>query len=312
MNIFNTLTQWILNGMLGRRNLNDTSSNIAHINTKILYKPLTKKFSISGKIAFVLFMCLVFTAIFVPLFLPYAPDAMNLDLKLASPSFTHLLGTDYLGRDIFTRLVYGARISLGAVFMILFFILLFGISVGGISGFMGGSVDRIIMRICDIFLAMPTIVLSLFFVGIFGAGLENVIIAIALTHWAWYARIVRSITLSYKNKEFVLLSKTFGTSAFQNFRRNLFVPIFTQCLVLATMDIGHMLLHIAGLSFLGIGVQPPLAEWGIMIADAKDFLWSNPSLILYPGLALFISVALCNILGDSIRDYFDIHLEDMK
>lgn len=161
------------------------------------------------------------------------------------------------------------------------------------------------MRICDLFLSLPTIVLSLFLVGILGAGLENVMLAIALTHWAWYARIIRSIVLGLKHREFVLLSQVYGASNWQIFKRNMLTPILTQCFVLATMDIGHIMLHIAGLSFLGLGVQPPQAEWGVMLSDSKDYVFSNPELLLYPGLALFIAVALFNMLGDSLRDYFD-------
>lgn len=271
-----------------------------------------KRFPLTGKIALcgiILFLAILFLA---PFFMPYAPDSIDLDNQFAPMSLTHYLGTDHLGRDIATRLVYGGRISLGAGLLVLSLILVFGISIGGLCGFMGGRADRVIMRICDIFLSLPTIVLSLFLVGILGSGLGNVILAIALTHWAWYARIVRSIVLNLKNKEFVLLSSTFGLSAYQSFKRNMFVPIISQCLVLATMDIGHIILHVAGLSFLGLGVQPPHAEWGVMLSDCKDFLWSNPELVLYPGGMLFITIALFNLLGDSLRDYFDMDLSAVQ
>ncbi len=267
-----------------------------------------KSFSLFGKISLFLIIILIAMAIFAPTFLPYKPDAIDLANRFASPSFSHFLGTDHLGRDIFTRIIYGARISLSAVFSILAIIIILGILVGGIAGFLGGLVDRILMRLCDLFLSLPTVVLSLFFIGILGSGLQNIIIAIALTHWAWYARIVRSIVFSLKHQEFVILSFTHGASAFQNFVRNMLVPILSQCIILASMDIGHMLLHIAGLSFLGLGVQPPDSEWGVMIGDSKDFLFSNPELLIYPGVALFLSVVLFNILGDSLRDYFDMDL----
>ncbi len=269
-----------------------------------------KRFNIFGKISSILLALCVSIAIFAPLLLPYLPNDIDLDNKFASISTLHWFGTDHLGRDIFTRLIYGARISLSAVCIIMSIILFLGISIGGISGFLGGRIDSLVMRICDIFLSLPTIVLSLFFVGIFGSGLNNVILAIALTHWAWYARIVRSIIINIKNREFVLLSYVYGASAWQNFKRNFFIPVLTQCGVLATMDIGHILLHIAGLSFLGLGVQAPQAEWGVMLSDSKDFLWSNPELLLYPGFALFFCVALCNILGDSLRDYFDFDIKN--
>ncbi|MCI7411367.1 nickel ABC transporter permease subunit NikC [Helicobacter bilis] len=264
-----------------------------------------KKLSFMGKFALVMIIFLLLIALIAPFFLPYAPDAIDLDNRFSPISTEHFLGTDHLGRDIFTRLIFGARISLFSVGIILVCVMFLGISIGGIAGFFGGKIDKFIMRICDLFLSLPTIVLSLFLVGILGAGLENVMLAIALTHWAWYARIIRSIVLGLKHREFVLLSQVYGASNWQIFKRNMLTPILTQCFVLATMDIGHIMLHIAGLSFLGLGVQPPQAEWGVMLSDSKDYVFSNPELLLYPGLALFIAVALFNMLGDSLRDYFD-------
>lgn len=274
-------------------------------------KPYTKKLSFMGKFSFIAIIILLLVAVFLPYFLPYSPDSINLDNTFAKMSLSHFLGTDNLGRDIFTRLVYGAHVSLSAVACILAIVVFLGVSIGGVAGFFGGKIDKFIMRLCDLFLSLPTIVLSLFLVGILGAGLENVMIAIALTHWAWYARIIRSIVFGLRHKEFVLLSQVYGASNWQSFKRNMFIPIMTQCLVLGTMDIGHMMLHIAGLSFLGLGVQPPQAEWGIMLSDYKDYIFSNPELLCYPGLALFIAVALFNMLGDSLRDYFDCDLKHL-
>lgn len=264
-----------------------------------------KKLSFLGKFSLVMIIFLLLIALIAPFFLPYAPDAIDLDNRFSPISTEHFLGTDHLGRDILTRLIFGARISLFSVGIILVCVMFLGISIGGIAGFFGGKIDKFIMRLCDLFLSLPTIVLSLFLVGILGAGLENVMFAIALTHWAWYARIIRSIVLGLKHREFVLLSQVYGASNWQIFKRNMLTPILTQCFVLATMDIGHIMLHIAGLSFLGLGVQPPQAEWGVMLSDSKDYVFSNPELLLYPGLALFIAVALFNMLGDSLRDYFD-------
>lgn len=270
--------------------------------------------SLVGKVALCGVVALCAVAIFAPFLAPYPPNMQNLDARLLAGSAEHILGTDYLGRDIFSRLLYGARISLGSTFLILVYIVALGVCIGGLCGFLGGWLDNICMRICDIFMSVPTIALSLFMVGILGAGLENVILAIVATHWAWYARIVRGIVFSLKNKEYVLLSYTFGASGFERFRRHLFTPIMSQCLVLASMDVGHIMLHIAGLSFLGLGVQPPNAEWGVMISEAKEYMWEYPHLILYPGLALFISVALCNLLGESLRDSFGVKvgLSDIK
>ncbi|RDU61697.1 nickel ABC transporter permease subunit NikC [Helicobacter sp. MIT 14-3879] len=273
---------------------------------------VSKKFSIIGKISSFSIIFIILVILIAPLFIPYEPNSINLENKFSQISSSHFLGSDHLGRDIATRLIYGARLSLSAAFITLSIIIFLGISIGGICGFIGGRLDRFVMRICDFFFSVPTIVLSLFFVGILGSGLINVIIAIALTHWAWYARIVRSIIFNLKNKEFVVLSRIYGASHLQSFRRNMLIPILMQCVVLATMDIGHIILHIAGLSFLGLGVQPPESEWGVMLSDSKEFLWSNPELLIYPGVALFITIALFNLFGDSLRDYFDIDLKDFK
>ncbi|WP_334083724.1 nickel ABC transporter permease subunit NikC [Helicobacter typhlonius] len=257
-----------------------------------------------GKCALVGMGIIALLAFFAPFVAPYAPDMQDLDNILAPASAAHWCGSDYLGRDIFSRILYGARLSLGCAAVILVFIVILGISVGGLSGFVGGRIDALCMRICDIFMSVPTIALSLFLIGVLGSGLENVMIAIILTHWAWYARIVRSIVFSLKNKEYVLLSFTFGAGSLQRFKRHLMLPIISQCAVLASMDIGHIMLHIAGLSFLGLGVQSPTAEWGIMLSEAKDYLWDYPMLIVYPGLALFVCVALANMIGESLRDSF--------
>lgn len=252
--------------------------------------------------SFSIIFMLVFVSIFANYIAPFAPDEINLSNKFASISSTHLLGTDHLGRDVLSRLIYGARISLGAVFVTLFLILSFGFLIGAVAGFVGGKTDQILMRICDVFFALPTIVLSLFLVGILGTGLVNVIIAIAITHWAWYARIIRSVVLNLKNKEYVIISKISGASGFKNFTQNMLYPIIAQCIIVASLDIGHIMLHISGLSFLGLGVKAPGAEWGIMISDAKEFLFTAPELIYYPGLALFLAVMSFNVLGDYLRD----------
>ena len=224
-------------------------------------------------------------------------DEISLTQKFLPPSSEHFFGTDHLGRDIFSRIIYGARISLLCVFATLFLILFIGAVVGSFAGFIGGKTDQILMRICDMFFSVPTIVLSLFFVGILGTGLTNVIIAIAVSHWAWYARMTRAIVISLKSKEYILLSKVSGAGAISN---------YVKCLVLGTLDIGHIMLHISGLSFLGLGVKAPTPEWGIMISDGKDYLFSAPQIILYPGVMIFLCVMSFNILGDYLRDKFDV------
>jgi nickel transport system permease protein len=233
------------------------------------------------------------------------PEEVNLAAKLSASSAQHLLGTDHLGRDVLSRLIFGSRVSIGSVFVILLLIVVFSTLAGTLAGFAGGAVDNVIMRICDIFLTFPTLILAMFFVGVLGTGLTNVIIAIFLTHWAWYARIVRGIVLSLKSREFVLAARVAGTSTFRLVVRHILPSLAPQVLVLSTLDIGHMMLHVAGLSFLGLGVQPPLPEWGVMIGDARQFIWTQPQLLLYPGLAIFIVVMAFNLLGDAMRDALD-------
>ncbi|WP_033915946.1 nickel ABC transporter permease subunit NikC [Campylobacter sputorum] len=252
---------------------------------------------------------IIFIMLFGSYLAPHDPNLVNLSLKFAPISKEHFLGCDHLGRDQFSRLIAGSSLSLKSAFITLFFILALGIIIGGLSGFIGGKIDNLLMRICDMFLSFPTVVLALFLVGILGTGLTNVIIAIALTHWAWYARIIRSLVLSLKSKEYVLISKISGASITQNFSKNMIKPIISQCFVLATLDIGHIMLHISGLSFLGLGVKAPTPEWGIMISDAKEYIFSHSELILYPGLALFITVFVFNMLGDMLRDKLDVSVE---
>lgn len=260
------------------------------------------------------FACLIVAllaaaAIAGPWISPHHPDAVELARRLQGPSLSHWLGTDHLGRDILSRLIAGTRVSLGSVAISLGLILAFGIVIGGAAGFMGGRTDQIIMRVADVFLTFPTLVLALFMVGMLGTGLVNVILAIALSHWAWYARIVRGIVLSLRHREFLLAAQMSGAGPVRTFIDHLLPATFSQLVVLATLDVGHIMLHVSGLSFLGLGVTPPTAEWGVMISDARQFVWTAPLLILWPGLALLLSVMAFNILGDALRDRLDPHLK---
>lgn len=244
-------------------------------------------------------------AIFAPLVAPYPPDAVNLDKKLLPPGNDHLLGTDHLGRDILSRLIWGARTSMGSVFVIILLVMVFSLVVGCISGYSEGWIDALFMRICEVFLTFPTFILAMFLIGVLGTGMRNVILAIVLTHWAWYARIIRSLVLSLKNRDYILASRVMGTSKFKIILRHLIPPVMAQLLILATLDIGHMMLHVSGLSFLGLGIQPPAAEWGVMINDARQYIWTRPELVVYPGAMIFLAVLAFNIPGDALRDCLD-------
>lgn len=244
-------------------------------------------------------------ALLAPVVAPYPPNAVDLEQKLLPPDGNHLLGTDHLGRDILSRLIWGARTSMGSVFVIISMVMFFALIVGCISGYMGGWIDSACMRVCEVFLTFPTFILAMFLIGVLGTGMRNVILAIVLTHWAWYARIIRSLVLSFKHREYILASRVAGTSRLKIILSHLMPPVLAQLIILATLDIGHMMLHVSGLSFIGLGVQPPTPEWGVMINDARQYIWTRPELVFYPGAMIFLAVLAFNIPGDALRDSLD-------
>ncbi|MDZ4165087.1 MAG: nickel ABC transporter permease subunit NikC [Smithellaceae bacterium] len=256
-------------------------------------------------VALILAGAILLLAVAAPLIAPYDPNNVVLEEKLSPPSSTHWLGTDHLGRDILSRLIYGTRVSVGSVAAIIACILALGFVVGCLSGYAGGVIDAALMRFCDVFLTFPTFILAMFLIGVLGTGLTNVIIAIVLTHWAWYARLIRGFVLSLKNRDYILAARVAGTPRIKIVLHHIVPPVFAQLVILATMDIGHMMLHVSGLSFLGLGVTPPTPEWGVMINDARQFIWSSPRLIVYPGLMIFVTVMSFNLLGDALRDALD-------
>ena len=232
----------------------------------------------SVRLALIIIALLALIALTSQWWLPYDPQAIDLPSRLLSPDAQHWLGTDHLGRDIFSRLMAATRVSLGSVMA------------------------------CLLLVTFPTSILSFFMVGVLGTGLTNVIIAIALSHWAWYARMVRSLVISLRQREFVLASRLSGAGHVRVFVDHLAGAVIPSLLVLATLDIGHMMLHVAGMSFLGLGVTAPTAEWGVMINDARQYIWTQPLQMFWPGLALFISVMAFNLVGDALRDHLDPHL----
>lgn len=258
------------------------------------------------KLIFLLIMLgiIILSAVFAPLIAPYSPYEIDLSNRFAPISQSHILGTDHLGRDVFSRLIYGSRMSLISVLAIMVIILLVSLIIGSAAGFQGGKIDNVLMRISDVMLTFPTFILALFFIGVLGVGLINVIIAIAFTHLAWYSRIVRSIVLETKEKNYVLASKCMGTPKLKIIIKHIIPQVLSQVGILATLDLGHMMLHVAGLSFLGLGVQAPVAEWGVMINDAAPFIRQHPELMIYPGLCIFITVAIFNSLGEYLKDKY--------
>ncbi|WP_407310227.1 nickel ABC transporter permease subunit NikC [Pseudomonas sp. nanlin1] len=248
---------------------------------------------------------LLLLALLGPWLAPYDPTLVDLGERLLPASSSHWLGTDHLGRDVLSRLIVGTRLSLGSVVLTLALVLAMGVAIGGLAGFVGGKLDMLLMRLCDMFLTFPTLVLAFFLIAVLGTGLGNVIVAIALSHWAWYARMVRGMVIAQRGRDYVLASRLAGAAPITQVRQHILPNVAGQLLVLASMDIGHMMLHVSGLSFLGLGVSPPTPEWGVMINDSKEFLWTQPQLLLWPGLMIFFSVMAFNLLGDALRDRLD-------
>jgi len=252
-------------------------------------------------------MVMAIAALFAPFLAPHDPNLVNLANKLQGSGISHWLGTDHLGRDILSRLLYGTRMSLGSVVLCIALIMAIAVPLGGAAGFLGGRIDQALMRFCDAMMTFPTVVLALFLIGVLGTGLTNVVIAIAISHFAFYARLVRSVVLNLRSADYVTASRLSGASRMRIFLDHFLPPIAAQMVVLATLDVGHMMLHVSGLSFLGLGVETPTAEWGVMISDARQFVFTQPMLIILPGLCLLFSVMAANILGEALRDRLDPH-----
>lgn len=258
-------------------------------------------------VALVIILLNILLAVFAAAIAPHDPNDVCLERKLMIADDRYPLGTDHLGRCILSRLIYGARVSLSAAFAVMTVTLAISTVVGALAGYAGGRVDALIMRICDIFLAFPSLILALALVGVMGPGLLNVVLALALSQWAWYARMIRGMVLSLKERNYVLAAKVAGTGQCTIIAKHILPNILPQIAVLATLDIGWVILHIAGMSFLGLGIQPPTPEWGAMINDGRQFLRGYPSLMAYPGIMILSVVMAFNLLGDTLRDILDPH-----
>ncbi|GAC1491161.1 MAG: ABC transporter permease [Candidatus Limnocylindrales bacterium] len=239
-----------------------------------------------------------------PLF-TVAPDLVDVGDRLAGPSAQHLFGTDNLGRDMFTRILNGGRTSLLAAIIVTAAITLIGTTVGLVSGYYGGWIDAAIMRIVDVLLALPRLVLALAVTGILGPSLPNLMIAIIVVGWADYSRIVRSLVLGLRERPFVESARAVGADRPRIVLRHIAPNLLGQVIVLSTLDFGAVLLTLSGLSFLGLGVRPPTPEWGSMLAEGKNFIDRAPQLMVYPGAAIAIVVLGFNLLGDGLRDLLD-------
>ncbi len=250
-------------------------------------------------------MCLVFIAVFAPLVAPHDPTEANLGVRLEPPSKEYLFGTDHLGRCILSRVIYGTRVSLFVGVTVISTSLLIGLVLGTASGYFGGLVDEVIMRLVDGFLAIPSMFLALALAGALGPGLTNMMIALIAVGWTSYARVVRGSILSIKDQEFVVASRGLGAGDVYILARHILPNIISPVIVIATLGIGYAILAAAGLSFLGFGVQPPTPEWGSMLDSGRLFLRKAPHIMVFPGLAIMITVLAFNFLGDGLRDEMD-------
>jgi peptide/nickel transport system permease protein len=260
------------------------------------------------RISMVIILLLILIAIFAPVIAPYPGHAIsdtNPKDKLLPPSRQYLFGTDELGRDLFSRILFGTRISLRTALLAVGLALLIGAPLGAIAGGLGGIADEIIMRLTDIFLSFPPLLLAIAISSFLGPSLENAILAIAISWWPWYTRIIRGQAVSIRERQFVRAARAIGTPLpkiiFSHILPNTLAPVIVQ----ASMDIGGVILTIASLSFLGLGAQPPIPEWGLLISSSRTYFLNAWWYSTFPGIAIFITVMVFNLIGDGIREVLD-------
>ena len=248
-------------------------------------------------------------AIFAPAIVPKDPFLTVRNNNLKSPSAAHIFGTDSLGRDLFSRVIYGSRYSIFMTLTLVFVIFLIGTFLGIIAGYFGGITDTIIMRIGDMMIAFPGLILAIAIAGLLNPSVKNSIIAIATVTWTKYARLARSMVLKIKQELYVEAAKITGSKDYSIIFKYIIPNMITTMIVTAVSDMGTLMLEIAALSFLGFGAQPPTPEWGAMLNEGRSALSRAPWVMLYPGLAIVVVVVIFNMLGDSVRDVVDIKNE---
>ncbi|MBD9455750.1 ABC transporter permease [Rhizobium sp. RHZ02] len=254
--------------------------------------------------------CLVFVALFVSFISPHDPYRVALNEQFRPPSTTYWLGTDNFGRDLLTRILYGARISLVVGIVPSFISLMIGAVLGVVSGYYGGRVDFIIMRLADMMIAFPSLLLAMVVMYTLGANLFNIFIALSLVGWAGVARVVRAQTLAVKEKEFIEAARANGTKKVAIMVGHIFPNVVPTLIVLFSLSIPDAIMWESSLSFLGVGVQPPEASWGLLVAKGKEYLFSAPLVAIMPGVAILITVLAFNFVGDGLRDALDPYMKD--
>jgi peptide/nickel transport system permease protein len=266
-----------------------------------------------GAVIGLLVLALFFSvALVAPLATTYLPEENHLDQKLLEPTPAHLLGTDHLGRDILARLAFGARFSLLIGFAAVSVGLVLGVPLGAISGFYGGWLDLIIQRVIDVLLSLPGFLLALSLVAVLGVGIVNVILAVGLGVTPAFVRLVRASTLSIRSRDYVEAARAGGASGLTIIWRHVLPNALAPVVIQATLGLGSTLLTAAGLGFLGLGVQQPTPEWGSMLGEGRSYIFSNPNLATFPGIAIFLTVLGFNLAGDGLRDALDPTLDRIR
>lgn len=266
-----------------------------------------KKNHIKGNLLFfaVLALLLICTAVFAKYICPYDPYTQDLTMAQKPPSLAHPFGTDRYGRDMLSRVIIGSTTSIFSTLLLVIIITVIGTSIGIVCGWNGGWVDTVLMRVSDLFLAFPGLVFALAVAGVLGGGIQNAVIALAVIGWPKFARLARGLTLAQKDAPYLMAARLSGSSTPKLLVKHILPNIAGPILVTSVLDIGTMMMELAGLSFLGLGVKPPMAEWGSMINEGRNMLQVSPWMVLAPGAAIFLTVMIFNLLGDTLRDYMD-------
>lgn len=259
-----------------------------------------------GVAGLIIISFIIILSLIAPIMAPYDPLDQRLDERLQPPSSKHLMGTDKLGRDIFSRILYGGRISLFIAVSSVVLATLIGMLIGLISGYLGGRIDDLLMRITDMFMAFPSLILALAIAAMLKPGMFNVITAISLSSWPQYARMARAITIQVKNEPYIEAAVSIGASNTRILIGHIIPMVIPQVMIQGMINLGGAILTAAGLGFLGFGVPPPTPEWGLMVSEGRDLIQSHWWISTFPGLMIFLSVVGFNLLGDQLRDIFDV------
>ncbi len=263
-------------------------------------------FIYSGRVGFFIALFILTAVSIGPVIIHSDPNAIDLQSKLLPPSSHHLFGTDQLGRDQFMRILIGGRQSLGAALLVMASVLVIALFLGITAGMLGGFVDIFLMRLVDVLLALPSLIITLAIIGALGVGFQNMLIAIIISSWAYYARLTRSYVVACMHRYDIVADRLAGIGWWRIVTGHILPGVFTQLLIIATLHLGGIIIQIAGLSFLGLGLQPPQAEWGAMLSDSRLYFVKMPWLIAAPSLAIFLSVAASNLIGNALHRATDI------